>query len=107
MLSQISKLLSSNSSSYTKTEWGNLFYNITSVDRLVKTLYAEITALMTADLQIQRSVRTIAHTILKPSTAVALSATVPEVYLQIPDTSFIGVRNSECSNSVCVCVCYC
>lgn len=90
--------MSSNaSSSYTKTESANLHYNNTQVDTFINALNVDLTVLTTTDTNLHNSIITKTNAINQISTAVALSATLPEVYLQIPHTLFIGVRKSDFS----------
>lgn len=103
VLTQISNLVSSHSSeSYTQTESDHLYYNKTSVYSWFNALNADNTDLMTTSTNLQNNITTNMNAIAKVSSDVAVSTTVPEVYLHIPDTSFIGVRTSDHTNSMCV-----
>jgi len=78
-------------------------YSKTEVDNLVSALTADATDLRTTDTNLQSSISSHTNSILKLSNVVALSASTPEVYLQIPAGSFIGVRKSDISGNIVSC----
>lgn len=90
-LIQITSLIRTNG--YTRTQTDTNIYMKTQVDGFMNALNADGTDLMESDA-------TNCNWINRASNVLALSASLPEAYLQIPASSFIAVRRSDISGNV-------